>query len=98
MLPGGRPLPPEILAPSDLPSPDSASFDTFCLVAPQPQVIEKEVQLRLTRTRHGNKTPIEFRSLDGFSHVMTQTMRNYVRVPFGGQKKIAFNSFWSAKH
>jgi len=29
------------------------SFDTFCLVAPQPQEIEKEVQLHLTRTRHG---------------------------------------------
>jgi len=31
----------------------AASFDTFCLVVPQPQEIEKEVQLRLTRTRHG---------------------------------------------
>ena len=27
----------------------AASFDTFCLVAPQPLEIEKEVQLRLTR-------------------------------------------------
>ena len=26
----------------------AASFDTFCLVAPQPQEIEKEVQLHLT--------------------------------------------------
>jgi len=31
----------------------AASFDTFCLVAPQPQEIEKDVQLHLTRTRHG---------------------------------------------
>jgi len=31
----------------------AASFDTICLVAPQPQEIEKEVQLHLTRTRHG---------------------------------------------
>ena len=30
----------------------SASFDTFCLVAPQPYEVEKEVQLRLTRTQH----------------------------------------------
>jgi len=38
----GRLLPPEILAPSDLPLLKEASFDTFCLVAPQPQEIEKE--------------------------------------------------------
>ena len=31
----------------------AASFDTFCLVAVQPLEIEKEVQLHLTRTRHG---------------------------------------------
>jgi len=31
----------------------AASFDTFCLVAPQPEEIENEVHLRLTRTRHG---------------------------------------------
>jgi len=30
----------------------AASFDTFCLVARQPQEIEKEVQLHLTRTLH----------------------------------------------
>jgi len=30
----------------------AASFDTFCLVAPQPQEIEKEIQLHLIRTRH----------------------------------------------
>jgi len=35
-LAGGWPLPPEILAPSDLPLLKAASFDTFCLVAPQP--------------------------------------------------------------
>jgi len=44
---------PEILAPSDLPLLKAASFDTFCLVAPQLQEIGKEVQLHLTRTRHG---------------------------------------------
>jgi len=32
----------------------AASFDTFCLVAPQSQEIEKEVQLRLTETRHAH--------------------------------------------
>jgi len=31
----------------------AASFDTFCVVAPQPYEIEKEVQLRVTRTRQG---------------------------------------------
>jgi len=31
----------------------AASFDTFCLVAPQPQEIEKEVHLLLTTARHG---------------------------------------------
>jgi len=30
----------------------TASLDTFCLVAPQPEEIEKEVQLHITRTRH----------------------------------------------
>ena len=44
---GGRPLPPEILALSDLPLLKAASFDTFCLVALQPQEIEKEVHLHL---------------------------------------------------
>jgi len=31
----------------------AASFVTFGLVAPQPQEIEKEIQLHVTRTRHG---------------------------------------------
>jgi len=31
---------------------NAASFDTFWLVAPQPQKIEKKVQLHLTRTPH----------------------------------------------
>jgi len=44
---------PEILPPSELPLLKAASFDTFCLVAPQPQEIEKEVQLHLTSTRQG---------------------------------------------
>ena len=35
-IPQRRPLPPEILAQSDLPPLEAASFDTFCLVAPQP--------------------------------------------------------------
>jgi len=39
----------KILAPSDLPPPE----DTFCLVVPQLQEIEKDVQLHVTRTRHG---------------------------------------------
>jgi len=38
-------LSPEILALNDLLLLKAASFDTFCLVAPQPQEIEKEVQL-----------------------------------------------------
>ena len=42
----GRPLPPE----NDLRPPEGSEF---CLVAPQPQETEKEVQLHLTRTRHG---------------------------------------------
>ena len=51
----GRPLPPKILAQIDLRLLKAASFDTFCLVEPQPQEIEKEVQLglHLTRSRHG---------------------------------------------
>ena len=36
---------PEILAQSDPHLLKAASFDTFCLVAPQPEEIEKEVQL-----------------------------------------------------
>jgi len=32
----------------------AASFDTFCLVAPEPQEIEKEVQLHLHLTRAGH--------------------------------------------
>jgi len=35
----------------------AASFDTFCLVAPQPQEIEKVVQLHLTRARQGSHQP-----------------------------------------
>jgi len=49
----GNNLSPEILPPSDLPLLKAASFDTFCLVVPQPQEIGKEFQLHLTRTRHG---------------------------------------------
>jgi len=50
--PGTTPSP-EILAQTDPPLLKAASFDTFCLVARHPQEIEKEVQLHLTRTRHG---------------------------------------------
>ena len=46
----GRTLSPEILAASDLPLLKVASFDTFCLVAPQPLETEQEVQLLLTTT------------------------------------------------
>ena len=49
--PGTTPSP-EILAPSDLPPPEGSEFWHICFVAPQPQVIEKEVQLLITRTRH----------------------------------------------
>jgi len=35
ILAGGRPLPPEILARTDLPLLIAASLDMFCLVAPQ---------------------------------------------------------------
>jgi len=34
-IPEGRPLPPEILAQTDLPLQKAVSFDAFCLVAPQ---------------------------------------------------------------
>ena len=39
----------------------AACFDTFCLIAPQPHEIEKEVQLHLTRTRQGlsNEDPLD---------------------------------------
>jgi len=51
ILAGDNPFP-EILARSDLPLLKAASFDTFCLVLPQAQEIEKKVQLHVTRTRH----------------------------------------------
>jgi len=35
---------------------NAASFDTFCLVTPQPQEIQKDIQLHLTRTRLGFPT------------------------------------------
>jgi len=50
--PGTTP-PPKFCLKVTYPLLKAASFDTFCLVTPQPQEIEKEVQLRLTRTRQG---------------------------------------------
>jgi len=54
ILAGGRPFPPEILAPSDLPLLKAAIFDTLCLVAPQPQETEQEGQHPLTWQRAAN--------------------------------------------
>ena len=52
ILAGGRPLPLKSWLQVTYPLLKAASFDTFCLVAPQLQEIENEVQLHLTRTRH----------------------------------------------
>ena len=48
------------------PLPKTASFDTFCLVAPRPQEIEKEDQLHLTRTRHGLSNEPRFYAASNF--------------------------------
>jgi len=50
---GGRPFPLKCRIQVTYPLLKAARFDTFCFVAPQPQEIEKEVQLHLTRNRHG---------------------------------------------
>jgi len=61
ILTGGRPIPPEILAETvklTHPLLKAPCFGSFCLVAPQPKEIEKEVQLHLTRTRNEPSTKI----------------------------------------
>ena len=52
ILAGGEPFPLKSWLQVTYPLLKAASFDTFCLEATQPQEIEKEVQLHLTRTRH----------------------------------------------
>jgi len=61
----------------------AASFDTFCIVAPQPQEIEKEVQLHVTRTRHGlsNEPP-------------TKVLRR-PQLPQNGDEVPKFVVFWT---
>ena len=81
-IPQGRPLPPEILAPNDLPLLKAASFNTFCLVASQPQEIEKEVQLHLTRTPHGLS-----------NEPSTKVLRRPL-LPQNGDKVPKFVIFW----
>jgi len=61
----------------------AASFDTFCLVAPQPQHIEKEVQLYLTRTRHGLS-----------NEPLTKVLRRPY-LPQNGDKLPKFVDFWT---
>jgi len=61
----------------------AASFDTFCLVAPQTQEIEKEVQLHLTRTRNGLSNEPSIKVL----------CRPY--LPQNGDKVPKFVVFWT---
>jgi len=61
----------------------AASFDTFCLVAPQPQEIEKEVQLHLTRTQH-----------ELSSEPSTKVLRR-PELPQNGDKVPKFVVFWT---
>ena len=49
----GRPLPPEILAPSDLPTPEDSEFCHILPCSASTVRDRKEVQLRLTSTRPG---------------------------------------------
>jgi len=51
-LAGGRLLPPEILAQTDPPPPEGSEF-RHILPCSASKEIEKEIQLLLTRTRHG---------------------------------------------
>ena len=55
-IPQRRPLPLKFWLQVTYPLPKAASFDTFCLVAPQPQEIEKEVQLHLKELDTGFPT------------------------------------------
>jgi len=52
LLAGDDPFPTKSWLQVTYPLLKAASFDTFCLVAPKPPEIEKEVRLHLTRTRH----------------------------------------------
>jgi len=61
----------------------AANFHTFCLVAPQSQEIEKEVQLHLTRTRHGLS-----------NEPSTKVLRR-PRLPQNGAKVLKFVVFWT---
>ena len=83
ILAGGRPLTPEILAPSDLPLLKEASFDTFCLVAPQLQEIEKEVQLHLARAPYA------------LSNEPSTKVLRCPQLPQNGDKLPKFVVFWT---
>jgi len=72
------------LAPNDLPLLKAASFNTFCLVAPQPQEIEKELQLHLTRTPHGLS-----------NEPSTKVLRRPL-LPQNGDKVPKFVIFWAS--
>jgi len=61
----------------------AASFDTFCLVAPQPQEIEKEVQLHLTRARQG------------LSNEPSTEVLHCPQLPQNGDKISKFVVFWT---
>ena len=61
----------------------AANFVTFCLVAPQLQEIEKEVQLHLTRTRHGLS-----------NEPSTKVLRR-PQLPQNGDKVPKFVVFWT---
>jgi len=61
----------------------AASFEPFCLVAPQPQEIEKEVQLHLTRARHG------------LSNEPSTKVLRCPKVPQNGDKVPKFVVFWT---
>jgi len=61
----------------------AASFDTFCLVAPQLQDTEKEVQLHLTRTRHR------------LSNEPSSKVLRHPWLPQNGDKVPKFVVFWT---
>jgi len=61
----------------------AASFDTFCLVAPQPKETEKDVQLHLTRTRCGL-----------FNEPSTKVLRHPYLFQ-NGNKVLKFVVFWT---
>jgi len=83
MLAGGRPFPQKSWLQVTYPLLKAASFDTFCLVAPQPQEIEKRVQLHLTRTRQGL-----------FNELSTKVLRR-AQLPQNVDKVPKFVVFWT---